>query len=547
MVAPARAGRLLLVSVLVALTLATMLPRLVSAQFGLLDDGVTIHVARALGTAFEQGDPALLLRLELERGRFRPFYWVFGTLQHAVWGASPLGFFIGNALALLVTALCVSATVVTVSRDHLAGLLAGVAYVLSPPVIEAYYTLSKPEVPLALWLALSLWGWAAARGEAEGGRRGRLPFVVSAVALFAAYFTKETAQGMVLVSGAWVAGTWLTGRMAHTPGAARIDLWYLAANLAWAALFWVVRVGAGTAAVAAGGDSQRYAFTGASILSSALGHAVWYARDFPLLLPLVAFLVWRRGRGARPDPWLLVVPVLWILGWTAIMLPWPTIYEYYLLPAAIGVAIVVGTGVAEVVRTLSTPRALGKAVAVALVILMIVCVPLTLANTITNGRIQLAVDAANARVVDFLAATAPPAGRVLVHLPPTNEYVDELTLHLVLKGRADVRVQYRDDPAAHDGEPALIARPYVNNRPLPGVRLPVPDWGRGGSPDAGRGLLVHRVTHGLRLLAAPVPRSVCDLLVRSEAHAVLFCTGQRRFLDRRRFEYGWEVYRVDGY
>jgi hypothetical protein len=147
--------------------------------------------------------------------------------------------------------------------------------------------------------------------------------------------------------------------------------------------------------------------------------------------------------------------------------------------------------------------------------------------------------------VDFLAATAPPRGRVLVQLPSPNEYVDELTLHLLLKGRADVRVQYRDDPAAHDGEPALIARPYVHNRPLPGVRLPVPDRGPGAPPETGRGLLVHRVAQKLRLLATPVPRSICDLLARSEAHAGLFCTGRRGFLDRRRFEYGWEVYRVD--
>jgi hypothetical protein len=534
------------VSILAALTLAVMVPRLVSAQFGLLDDGVTIYVSRALGTALEQGDPTLVLRLEHERGRFRPCYWLFGALQHAVWGASPLGFFIGNALALLCTALCVSATVAGVSRDRLAGLLAGVAYVLSPPVIEGYYTLSKPEVPLALWLAVSLWGWVSARVEAERApRRSRRLFVVSAVALFAAYFTKETAQVMVLVSGGWVLATWLTRRGAHPPGAARIDRWYLAVNLAWTTLFWAIRVGVGTAAIAAGGDSQRYALNGAAIVSSALGHAVWYARDFPLLVPLLAFLAWRRVRGTRLDPWLLAVPVLWVLAWTAIMLPWPTIYEYYLLPAAIGVAIVMGIGTTEVVRALSTLPGPGKAVAVALVIVMIVCLPLTLANAVTNGRIQLAVDAANARVVDFLAATSPPGGRVLVHLTPPNEYVDELTLHLVLKGRSDVRVQYRDDPATHDGQPALIARPYVSNRPMPGVRLPVPDRGAAPSPDADRGHLVQRVRQRLRMLATPVPRSICDVLARSDAHATLFCTGQRRFLDRRTFEYGWEVYRVD--
>jgi hypothetical protein len=546
-------GRLAIVSILAAVALAVMLPRLLSPHFGLLDDGVTIYVSRAFGVALDEGVPGLLLRLELERGRFRPLYWLFEALQYALWGPSARGFFIGNSLALLLTALCVSGTVAAISRDRLACLLAGVAYVLSPPVFESYYTLSKPEVPLALWLAVSLCCWAGARVESERRpQRSRRLFAASGASLFLAYFTKETAQAMVLVSALWMIAPWMTSRITRSAGAARVDRWYVGVNLAWTALFWIVRTGSGTASIAAGGDSQRYAVTGLSMLSSGLGHLVWYSRDFPLLLPFVAFLSWGAVRRARPDPWLVLVPVCWILGWTAVMLPWPTIFEYFLLPASLAVSIVTGIGVAEALRGVRAPQTSVRAAAVVLVTLTAVCMPLTLANAVTNGRIQLAVDAANAHLVDFLATTSPPGGTVLVHIPSPNEYVEELAVHLaVLRARADLRVRYSDRHVVRGDEAALIARPHMRNRPRPGVRLPVPESPSAPSRDevrarfGRRAVLVYRVTRRVRLLVTSVPPPVCRVLVRAEAYAGLFCGAYRRFFDRRTFEYGWEVHRVD--
>src|SRR5262249_19157822 len=162
-------------------------------------------------------------------------------------------------LALLGTTLCVAGTVARGSRDRLASLLAGVAFALAPPAVECYYTLSKPEVPLALWLGLSLWAWAAAReASADQPRRARRPVAVSVASLFLAYFTKETAQATLLASALWVAGSSVIGD-GRQGAAARIDRWYLGANLGWTALFWIVRAGTGTADIAAGDNSRAYA------------------------------------------------------------------------------------------------------------------------------------------------------------------------------------------------------------------------------------------------------------------------------------------------
>ena len=540
-------------AILAALAAAVMLPRLLSPHFGLLDDGVTVFVARALGQALGEGDPTLVLRLEHGRGRFRPFYWLFEAALYAIWGPSALGFYVVNLLALLVTALCVAGTVAAVTGDRLASRLAGIAYVLAPPVVESYYTLSKPEVPLTLWLGVSLWGWTTARTTAEADpRRSRRRLVLAAASLLLAYFTKETTQTMLLVVAAWLAVSWRTAR----PAAARVDRWYFAAALAWTALFWIMRVASGTAAVTAGDNSRAYALSAASLVSSALGQLIWYARDFPYLLPLLALLAWPAARTGRLDPGLVRLPVLWILGWTLVMLPWPTIFEYYMLPASLGVAALTGVAARVALAALHAPRGAVRVAAGTLVAAALICLPLSLATAVTNARIQLAVDAANASLVDFLAARMPAGAVVLVDLPDPNEYVPELGLHLTLiKGRAEIGgVAYRGQPLREGLTASLVATPHLLNRPRPGVRVPVPDEATVIGSDAARRRfgpsagLVHRVSQTVPLLFLHVPRPMCDLLERAEAHPALFCAraSDGRVLDRRRLRYGWEVYRLDG-
>jgi len=49
-------------------------PRVVKARFGLLDDGVTISVARAI-----LGHPAVALHAYAGAGRFLPCYWIYNA------------------------------------------------------------------------------------------------------------------------------------------------------------------------------------------------------------------------------------------------------------------------------------------------------------------------------------------------------------------------------------------------------------------------------------------------------------------------------------
>jgi hypothetical protein len=542
--------RVVVISALLGLvTVVVMTPRLLSPNFGLLDDGVTIEVARHI---VGKADARLPFALEVQRGRFRPWYWLYGALQYALWGPSALGFFITNGVALLLTAMAVAGAVAFATRDALASSLAGLAYLLSPPVIESYYTLSKPEVPLAFWLAGSLCCWAGARTLWETApRRSRCLLWASAASLLFAYLSKETAQAMLVVSLLWVITAWGLPGVSRPPGAARVDRWYLAINVGCTALFWITRSAVGTVTIGAGDDSRHFALTGPVMAATALRHLAWYVRDFPLLGPLLAFVWWRERHRLRADPWLGLVPVFWIAAWTLIMLPWHSTFEYYLLPASIGVSVITGVGMASVLRSLRASRRTVRTVAGTLLVLLAILAPLTLTNMLTNGRVQIAIDASNGRLVDFLAATVPSNGTVLVNIPAPNEYVVELGLHLgVLKGRGDVKVDYVGGWNMTPNDTPMVATPVMTNQPAPSVRLAVSDVGahrwqaemrtRLGA----RAELIYRETERLRLLMAQLQAPLCALVTRPRTHDQFLCAS-RRLLDTREFAYGWEVYRVN--
>jgi hypothetical protein len=194
-----------------------------------------------------------------------------------------------------------------------------------------------------------------------------------------------------------------------------------------------------------------------------------------------------------------------------------------------------------------------RIVAAVVLTLALLCLPPTLANAVTNARIQLAVDRANADLIDFLAAGTPPGATVRVDLPTPNEYVHEVLMHLtLLKGRRDIDVGHRDQPSHVEMGAAFVATPYMLNRPRPGVRVPVSEGSPLRGTEAARqrfgpsAVLVHQVGRRVPLLVTPVPDPMCRLLARAEAHANLFCASRGRLLDRRVFRYGWEVYRVGG-
>src|ERR1039458_8679428 len=117
-----------------------LIPRLVSAQFGLLDDGVTIHAARQLSQHL-----GLAIRLNPETGRFLPVYWLYQTAVYMVGWAQPIVFFAANAILLALTVSLIIHFVLLRGCSRLQAWASGLFFVLSGPVIESFYPLSKAE------------------------------------------------------------------------------------------------------------------------------------------------------------------------------------------------------------------------------------------------------------------------------------------------------------------------------------------------------------------------------------------------------------------
>ena len=77
----------------IALVLLIMIPRVLSAEFGLFDDAETLRVAEDI----QNGDWDILAK-EAVRGRFRPIYWIQYAHIYALTGAQPAWFFLALTL-----------------------------------------------------------------------------------------------------------------------------------------------------------------------------------------------------------------------------------------------------------------------------------------------------------------------------------------------------------------------------------------------------------------------------------------------------------------
>src|SRR5437660_3108240 len=150
----------------VGLALLVMLPRLVSPQFGLLDDGLTLQTGREV-----IGRWSGVLALIPETGRFFPAYWLVYSAVFAVVGARPLAFFVVN-VAVLAGLLAILARLVRLSGGtSREALVTAVVFAACGPAVEAFYTLSKAEPLQMVWIGVALLATAAAVGDSRWGRR----------------------------------------------------------------------------------------------------------------------------------------------------------------------------------------------------------------------------------------------------------------------------------------------------------------------------------------------------------------------------------------
>jgi hypothetical protein len=223
--------------------------------------------------------------------------------------------------------------------------------------------------------------------------------------------------------------------------------------------------------------------------------------------------------------------------------------EYYMLPFALGGSIFASALSGEIAPALSKGGWKQWMASIFIGLSGILMIG-HLLNNLTNARIQLTVDSANAKMMNFLAQQTGPDSHILINIQYPNEYFSEMQTQLkVLYDRPDLDVlTFRPDmslPA--DGKAIYIVSPFVKNEPLLTVRMGViensqRDWNtnlRGFLQTQPNSQVVYESNAGFRLSNVDYPRIFCPLL-----KTRLFCATPAPLLDTRPFTYGWTIHRL---
>ena len=530
-----------------ALATVVMLPRLLSPQFGLLDDGLTLQTGREVAGAWSS-----TLHLIPDTGRFFPAYWLVYSVIVAAVGVRPLAFFAVNLL-LLAGLLALLARLVRLGggtpRD---AAIAAVVFALCGPAIETFYTLSKAEALQVTWIALALLATVAATREPrpQTFRRARSAgFVtVAAVAMLLANATKETALVVVPISLGWLALEWWW--MRDRDAGVRFACTYAVINVVAAAAFAALRWSYAPLALAEGWYTRAYTLR-ADVSGPALFRiAAWLVRDFAFLLPLLAVAVVILARGRVPSPRPVLYAGVWMAGWLGVYVPWPATFEYYLLPFAFGAAALTGKlagacwSLGRGPHSWATRRAAWSILAAGALLWFGAT-----ANAVGDARVQLAVDRANADLVDFLASL--PRRSLVVLNTSVNEYLFELPMHLSeIKQRPDLVVEHvaHAGPRAPSPAAVVVATAEIANAPSPTVRIAIEEHGVRQHHTtlgalAGRGEAVYRSSQHRDVLEVAFHRLLCRVTVRPILDPA-YCPGERGAVYRGTFSYGWQVHRL---
>jgi hypothetical protein len=278
-------------------------------------------------------------------------------------------------------------------------------------------------------------------------------------------------------------------------------------------------------------------------------------RDFTYVLPVFIFFVGlkllAKKRNILANTWIMLDCLIWISAWTAIMLPWHSTLEYYLLPASLAVSILAGVGIIAMVKHLRDASRAVKIFAGIMFVCAFVLMNLIFANGITNGRIQITIDSSNMDMIDFLASHVPVNGTVLVNLPEGNEYVFEIWAHLAaLKGRHDIQVRSFNSVNFATDAGAVVATPIMENQPIPSFRVAMHEadarlWKSELEAKLGsRRKLVYQNAKNVQLLLIALEKPICPVLIRANVREGVYCEAERPLIDTRVFTYGWEVFTI---
>lgn len=520
-----------------------MLPRLVSPQFGLLDDGRSITISQ--GIIHGKWD----LSWDVIAGRARPLYWASFAFWYLLASGHAFWYYLGNLLTFLANTWLLVALVKTLSGSNIRAFLTGLVFTLSTPLIENVYTLSKGENLQVLFILAAIWSVLLAVKSAKRLRYWVLISIASLLIL-AACLTKENSLIILPISMIWwgiaFLGRWR--RLAPAAFVERIARRIALSSLAGGVLFYIGRTLMLSSRILGVGQSSGFSFAPDQLINSAIRWGGWMLRDYLWLLPivLVALVVCLASK-RWPQTGLWWLALVWMAFWVGLYLPWHLAVGYYLLPFAAGAAVFSGVLLAEIIDIFNERGRFLKGLGVIALSLTALLLLLTQANSYTDASIQLAQDTANERVLDYIARNASQGSTVLVNIRLANEYIEQMQLMLAsFYHRPDLTlINYQGEDLTalqSQSQASLFLLAEVSNQPKMTVRMGLDEpslqiWNTSVFPALLSWHQSYQVSANPQILTLDFPRLLCSVIYREN-----YCSTGSGLVNYRQFHYQWTVY-----
>ena len=318
--------------------LLVMLPRILSAHFGLLDDGVLV-----LNSIQSFRDATFILRGFSGAGRFIPTTLLFRAIAFYFSGSDPQRWYIWQTVILILICLELALIVRRYAPGRPAMFISVLFFLGSPALIENFYTLSKAEVYLLLCMSsailISTWYTSLQNRIVK-----MLVVIASFTFLLLSFGTKETALVSPFVFLVWLLISWGQSRKnSEYRTFLHSDLILLAGSFVSGTIYLAVRHYVlelnNPAAYAYVGEYQLFNIP--KILFNLMSLSGWLVRDYPYLLPVFLAAMFLRPLRQTKLLFAILRWTVWMIAWVAILLPWGYL-GYYFLPFQFGAAVLSG-------------------------------------------------------------------------------------------------------------------------------------------------------------------------------------------------------------
>lgn len=537
--------RKLFISIPLIMAILLMIPRLVSAQFGFFDDAEMILTSRAIL------DGNWDLQAEASHGRFRIVYWLFNAGVYALAGDNPAGFAIVNILLLLTITASVMAIANFLCNDDRVTILAGVLLVLSGPVIENFYTFSKPEGLQLLWLLLSILA-VSKRGNTK--IRQRLSIIASSGFIFLATVTKETAivVAPISLSCFLLEVLFLKNKRKSEGIQNRTAFRYLIAAFIGVASFFAVRQLFVPERLGTVGYASYYNFEIERIITSTRAWIDWLNRDFLYLIPLLfaPLYLMIKGKISNRDIKIIGAIVIWMVAWVLVYVPWIWQLEYYLLPVAVGASLLGAFLIIKNLHAFPGKNSKVRAINLCFITLSVAFLLVTLPNDYSNALTQLSVDRANADMIEYILIHSNEGDQIYINIQGGHQYYDDIrALIQEVNGRTDLgvdQVNYDGKILRYRNTNVFIASPSIRDENYQSVRLGVNQFLTSQWNSLLNGFLgdkyslIYDEEIRFQQLYIDAMRLFCPF-----TSSIEYCQVPNSPFDTRIFKFGWKIYQLD--